>query len=339
MVSVFDNILQCKSISVVGMAKNTGKTECLNYILQGCARRHHPVGLTSIGLDGETLDQVTATDKPEISITRGTLFVTAEKLYHRRQVVSEIMDVSSQSTALGRLIMARAISPGKVMLAGPTATARLQSIIKQMQTAGAKTVFIDGALSRKSQGSPAITEGIVLTTGAALSPNIAELVRKTSFVYQLLNLPSASIKNTAFFLEKETGIYAVPDEKTCINLDIPSAFLLSKHREKIFAYGSTLFVNGAVSDQLLDFLRAQPSIRNTILIVRDFTRIFATPTSLRAYLQKGGQLQVLLRPHLLCICVNPWSPAGYILDSKQVREELEIALQIPVYDVKTMPFQ
>ena len=335
--SVFDEILENRSVSVVGMAKNTGKTECLRYILAGCAARGHLAGVTSIGIDGESLDQVTGTEKPEIVLSGGTLFVTAENFYRERRLTSEILDVGDIQTALGRLVVARAVTTGKAILAGPTATAQVRGVIRQLQDFGAQTVFVDGALSRKSLGSPAVTDAMVLTTGAALSPNIGELVRKTRFVYDLLQLPAFESPLVPGMLETESGIFAVTADGL-VDLGISSAFLLEQNKARLFGHGTKLFVSGAVGDNLFDFLRKQPQVADITLVLRDFTRIFASPVSVGAYLQKGGKIRMLMRARLLCICLNPWSPSGYVMDSERACGTLSEALGVPVYDIRKTPF-
>ena len=337
--SVFDEILANRSVSVVGMAKNTGKTECLRYILAGCAVRGHVAGVTSIGIDGESLDQVTGTEKPEIVLDEGTLFVTAENFYRERRLTSEILDIGNTQTALGRLVVARAVTTGKAILAGPTATGQVRGVIRQLHDLGAKTVFVDGALSRKSLGSPAVTDAMVLATGAALSPNLPELVRKTRFVYDLLKLPAFESPLVSEMLEIESGIRAVTNDGRLVDLGISSAFLLEKNKSRLFEQGTTLFVSGAVGDNLFDFLRKQPQIADITLVLRDFTRIFASPVAVYSFLQKGGKIRMLMGARLLCICLNPWSPTGYVLDSEKACAALSEALGLPVYDIRKTPFQ
>ena len=59
------DILRYKSISFVGMDKNAGKTETLNYVLSRLhSFNNKSVAVTSIGIDGETIDQVTKTSNP-----------------------------------------------------------------------------------------------------------------------------------------------------------------------------------------------------------------------------------------------------------------------------------
>ena len=332
--SLIEEVSRYKSVAVVGMEKNTGKTVCLNHVLRGCSRIGHPVGVTSIGIDGESCDQVTRTAKPEITLTAGTFFSTSEKFYHTRRLTAEVEGLSAWQTALGRLVTARSVTTGKVILSGPVTTGLLREVIAELQSLGARTVLVDGALSRKSLASPAITDAMILATGAALSTNLQELVRQTRFVYDLLQLPVADILCTAQLNRIEQGIWAVPEEGEPVDLDIPSALLLQQQKEKLYRHGGRVFVSGAVSDKLLDILRMQPEISHTELIIKDFTRVFATPQAVRAYLQKGGRMSVLCKPKLLAISINPWSPSGYTLHSDKLRDALAEVVDVPIVDVR-----
>ena len=130
---LIEELLHTGSCSVVGLEKNTGKTVCLNYILA-----HLPVGtrvaVTSIGLDGESQDQVTGTHKPEITLRRGMVFATSEKHYRMRRLCSELLDVSNERTALGRLVTARVLTEGKVMLSGPGSTAAVRRWMDEVRS-------------------------------------------------------------------------------------------------------------------------------------------------------------------------------------------------------------
>lgn len=171
----------------MGLAKNTGKTVTLNYLL-----RHLPsdvrVGVTSIGLDGESRDQVVGTEKPEIMLRAGSAFATTEKHYRERRLVAELMDVSDIPTALGRLVTARTLIEGKVIIAGPGSTEQLKRWMRTVEKE-VDLILVDGALSRMSLASPTVSEGMILATGAAYSANIDTLVRKTAYVVHLINLP------------------------------------------------------------------------------------------------------------------------------------------------------
>ena len=330
--TLLSQILSCRSLSIVGMAKNTGKTVCLNYVLDQLRTTDKVIAVTSIGLDGEKTDQVTQTEKPEVTLAAGTYFVTTEYHYRQRQLLSEICQLSEDTTSLGRLVTARVLQEGKAILAGPSSTGRIRSLIGELQELGVDLTIVDGALSRKSPASPAITDGLILSTGAAIAPDLNTIVAKTKFVYQLTQLPEYETAQRELMIQCEPGIYAVEDDQLH-RLPIASPLLFTKCKDKLFSKGDTLFVSGIVTDNMLDYLRVQPNVKDIVLIVKDFTKIFVTPFSLQGFLQKGGRLMVLKRPNLLAMCINPTSPSGFKLDSVQFRDALQAVIGVPVYDV------
>ncbi len=333
MSSLLSSILSCRSVSIVGMAKNTGKTVCLNYILEQLRATGKVVAVTSIGLDGERTDQVTRTEKPEVTLAAGTYFVTTEYHYRQRQLLSEVCALSEETTSLGRLVTGRVLQEGKVVLAGPSSTGRIRAMIERMQAMGVDLTVIDGALSRKSPASPAITDGLVLTTGAAIAPDMDTIVAKTKFVYQLTQLPEYETAERESMMQCDPGIYAVGDDGLR-RLPVASPLLFSKHKDELFTYGNTLFISGIVTDNMLDYFRMQPNVKDVLWIVKDFTKIFATPFGLRGFLQKGGRLMVLRRPNLLAVCVNPTSPSGFRVGSERLCDAIRQVVDVPVYDVK-----
>lgn len=331
--NLLSQITDCHSLSIIGMAKNTGKTVCLNYILEQLQTTSKTVAVTSIGLDGEKIDQITRTEKPEVELAAGTYFVTSEYHYRQRQLTAEICQLSEDRTSLGRLVTAKVLQAGRVILSGPATTARIRELIEELSALGVDLTIIDGALSRKSPASPAITDGLLLTTGAAVSPDIAAIVRKTEFVYRLTQLPVYPTTRRQQLVQSPSGIYAIGHD-TCHRLPIASPLLFTQCKDKLFAHGNTLFVSGIVTDAMLEYLRVQPNIGEITLVIKDFTKLFVTSFPLQSFLQRGGKIQVLLKPHLLAVCVNPVAPAGYTVDSLQLREALQAVIQVPVYDVK-----
>ena len=326
--------MSSNSIAIVGLAKNAGKTECLNYILRRVKNTGKRFALTSIGIDGESRDQVCQTPKPEIEVFEDMIFITSEMHYRDKRLVAEIMDVSTQQTSLGRLVTARAVSSGKVLLSGPADTGSLRTLIHDMKRWDVDTTIVDGALSRLSLSSPAVTEAMVLATGAALSCNIPQLVRKTKYVYDLICLNEAAPDIVRKLMAIEQGVWSIDDEGNIYDLDIPSVFMLENKKDDIFKHGNTLYVAGAISDKLLQFLRQQKQIREITLIMRDFTKMFASMETYYAFVKKGGTIQVLQKSKLLAVCINPQSPDGYCLDSDELRVAMQTSLGIPVYDVK-----
>ncbi|MDD3286272.1 hypothetical protein SDC9_18580 [bioreactor metagenome] len=317
------------------MEKNTGKTETLNYVLSClCSYNGVRVGITSIGIDGEKTDQVTKTQKPEINISKGTLFITSEHFYKQKEIVSNILSISKKGTSLGRLITAEAISQGKVLLAGASNTIWLKETIKELHNYKADVVLVDGALSRKSFGSPSITDAMILSTGAALSINLNTLVQKTNFVYRMTQLESIEKSLTKKLQDIDSGIYAIDLNGKIIDLDIPSILMIEQFKDRIFNYGKRIFVSGIITDKLIDFLKVQKNINDIEIIVKDFTRIFCKPENIDSYFKKGGKLKVVQPTNIIAITVNPTSPSGYNLNSKTLIDELKKHIPMPIYNIK-----
>ena len=328
------DILKYRSLSIVGLEKNTGKTVCLNYLLRRLDEMQVSTAVTSIGVDGEQVDSVFATAKPEIRLYEGMQFVTSERHYLLRQLVSRILAVDERRTALGRLLTAEVVVPGKILLSGAATTAVLRQQISQARNRGVHLTVVDGALSRLSLASPTVTDAMILATGAAVSPNLKILVSKTRFVFNLIKIPEAEDCIKENLQSIESGLWAVDSDGLPHDLGIASVFLLDKHEEGLFRYGNTLFASGAVSDRLLKYLASRPNIKDITLIARDFTKLFITPEVYAEYTRRGGRIQVLQRSNLVAICFNPTSPQGYRLNSQEACRILSDTLETPVYDVK-----
>lgn len=329
------DILNYRSVAVVGTEKNTGKTECLNYIIHRLHHHNPAMAITSVGVDGETCDQVTRTQKPEITIYAPMMFVTSETHFRQRRFTAEIVDVSGHSTSLGRLVTARALEQGKVLLSGPSDTATLTTTLDDLKARGITLTLVDGALSRKSLGSPAVTEAMILTTGAAWSASLPVLVRKTKFLCDLIALPETTPTLKALLTNRST-VCCVDDQGTVTDLGTGTVFGLEKTETELLQAGFTLFVPGALTDKLLNHLKVQKEVGRIRLIVRDFTRVFATQETVQQFLQRGGTLEVMLRTRLLAVCVNPTAPDGTILNSEQLREVLSEKIGLPVWDVRKL---
>lgn len=328
-----DEIKKYRSLSIVGLEKNTGKTVCLNYIL----RRLHETGfrcaVTSIGVDGEQVDSVYGSAKPEVTLYEDMLFVTSEKHYAQRRVVSEITAVDPRRTSLGRLVTARVVCGGKTLLSGAASTGMLRGQIEEFVRQGVPLTIVDGALSRLSLASPTVTEAMILATGAAVSPSLPQLISRTRFVCRLIAIAEVEPQLQSMLARLSGGLWGVDADGVAHDLGIQSVFLLDKQGTDLFRFGTTIFVSGAVSDRLLKFLAAQKQIADVCLVIRDFTKLFVSPETFNDYTRRGGRIAVLQSSHLVAICLNPTSPQGYTLHSETACKALSDALALPVYDV------
>lgn len=310
-----------KTLAIIGLEKNTGKTETLNFVVRHLKNRKK-ISITSIGTDGEEKDLVYGTLKPSVYVEPGFVYTTTEHFFRKKKVLSEILHVSLQSTATGRLVIARALESGKVIISGPPSVEWMKDVVAFMHKYS-NIVIIDGALSRFSQATPFIADGIILATGAAYSLNKSEIIKHTRYIYTLATLPTVD-EHTANVLDGLNGVYILSNGDWS-KAPIESALNISQ----LETFGKTfksIYISGALTDSILRYLHDKE------IIVRDFTKIFVSQETYNKY---KPDIKVLRNANIIGITVNPLSPNGYLLDSVSIIHELKSYLPtLPIIDVK-----
>lgn len=173
-----------KTLAIVGICKNAGKTSLLNYIL-----RSYPsicFGVFSTGIDGEEQDSVFQTPKPAVELPSGTLFCcdsnTLDALGGSVEVLEALPDPQRP------LWVARALHKLSSMITGP-ATLRDQISLGQLLLEfGADKVLVDGSLDRKSIALSPDVDAIALVAGASFGP-MEELETELGRLLKLSKLP------------------------------------------------------------------------------------------------------------------------------------------------------
>ena len=328
-----EELIKYKSCSIVGLEKNTGKTECFNYVLKRLPLDTKRIAVSSIGIDGETTDQVTQTSKPEIFLREGMYFGTSEKHYLMKRLSSELLEVSDESSSLGNIVIGKALTPGKILLSGPSSSSGLIRWMDEMKKYDIDLTIIDGALSRMSLASPTVSESMILATGAAYSANINTLVQKTAFVVQMINLDITSQENYNTFNDIKNGVWAIDEDGVLHDLKVASSLSTNINTDGLKKC-RTLFVSGALTDNFVNNIRQNKIFNETELVVRDFTKIFLTPMTYNSFVNGKRKITVLQKSKLIAVCVNPTSPNGIVLDSEKLCNTLSEAIKLPVYDLR-----
>ena len=353
-----EEFIKYKSCSIVGLEKNTGKTECFNYVLQRLPLETKRVAVSSIGIDGETTDQVTKTAKPEIFLREGMYFGTSEKHYLMKRLSSELLEISNENTSLGNIVIGKALTPGKILLSGPSSSSGLRRWMEEMKKYNIDLTIIDGALSRMSLASPTVSESMILATGAAYSANINTLVQKTAFVVQMINLDLASEENREIFNDIKNGVWAIDADtdidsdadidsdsdadimkgRRLVDLKVASSLSININTDGLKKC-KALFVSGALTDNFINHIRQNKIFNESEIVVRDFTKIFLTPMTYNSFVNGKRKITVMQKSKLIAVCVNPTSPNGIVLDSEKLCNTLSEAIKLPVYDLRTLSFE
>jgi hypothetical protein len=319
-----------RRLALVGLAKNTGKTETLAAILAEHAAAGSRVGVTSIGRDGEEHDVIDARiEKPRVRLAAGDLVASTGALLRASGVAYERLLRTGVRTPLGEVVVARLSQAGTVEVAGPSAAADVRAVSDAMAELGAGQVLIDGAIDRRAASSPAVADGLLMATGAILGTDIAQVVAATADAVDLVKLPRAEDVTgrggeERLALERRLVLSGEPAEIAALMGEHPRA--------------DTLLVDGALSERFLEGLlaaRRQRAGRELRVLAGDPTKVFLTRRGPDWYRRQGISIEVLDTIDLKAITVNPVAPQSHRFDSLELRELIEeVAGDVPVLDVR-----
>jgi hypothetical protein len=335
-------LARTRRVALVGLAKNTGKTETLAAILRELAEQSMPVGVTSIGRDGEEHDVIDARiPKPRIVLQAGSLVASTDALVRASGLAHERLAQTGVRTPLGEVVIARLEEQGAIEVAGPSAAKDLREVSEAMIGFGAEKVLIDGSIDRRAASSPAVANGLVIATGAVLSEDIEAIVTATKDAVDLVRLPAAARRGAARLdagandggaaigegdwvtLERRLALNAEPTEIAATLRDHPLT--------------STFAVEGALSERFLEGLlaaRTERAGRELRIVAGDPTKVFLSRRGPRWFARQGISIEVCETIELKAITVNPVAPQSHRFDSARLRELIEAAVpDVPVLDV------
>ena len=315
-------------IALLGMCKNAGKTTALNRLISEYRSCGRSLAVTSVGRDGERVDLVTGTEKPPIYMHEGMLAATASKLLPLSDISREILDVTDVATPLGRVVVFKARSGGYVQLAGPSAVSEMSRLRKQLNSLGARTVLIDGALNRRSPAAGAVDGACVLCAGASLNSDMSIVVSETAFVCRVLTLPEldecqwdTARRYTAFGNGSTESADTV--EQLCIIL------------KRINAERVTF--SGALTETaVLAITQCGVRLDGLIFIVEDSSRILIKKETFERIMASGADFKVRRGTTLAAVTVNPVSAGGWRFDADRFLDEMRRAAPVPVVDVERL---
>ena len=298
-----------RSLAVIGLVKNAGKTTVVNALLANC---HHLLGLTSLGLDGEAVDHLTGLAKPRIAPPAGTLVATTRGSLERSHYAMEVLEELPFHTPLGRVVVGRAGDAGQVEVSGPTTLAELRVTIARLQAHGAEQVLVDGAINRIGSASPRVSDGVVVATGGMVGDTIADVLETTAATLDLLLLQEVSDQMRALLaphLAQNARALSFDDAGGVTPLDVATVVGegVTVAREVARLGTSTLFIGGALTQEFVaDFTRVLPPRHELRVVVRDATVLVLPAADVQRFRARGIALEVLTPLRVLAVTANPF---------------------------------
>lgn len=335
---LYDLSKKYKSVSIVGMAKNAGKTTALNYLIEEAIDEGVALGITSTGRDGESQDLVTGTEKPRVYLDEDMLVAVPSLLFDMADAGLEVLKKTKYSTAIGELLICRVREAGYVQVAGPVINAEQKLLCDDMLNLGCDLILIDGAIDRKTIASPDTSDAIILSTGAVLSRKLKNVVDETAHVVNLYRSPELAPGPVRDAIEKnsfEEKIMLVTESGEVRKLDLLTGLgAASEINGSIDEDTAYIYIPGAFTTSVISDISLR-NLKQVQFVLKDPTKIFVSAMDWSRYRKKGFRLSVLKNIEIAAITVNPWAPAGYTFDNRFLLEEMQKAIpDIPVVDVR-----
>lgn len=348
-------------LAVIGLAKNVGKTTVTNHLLETFAGEnlYHAteLALTSLGLDGEATDALTGLPKPRYVPQAGLLVATIANLLQRAESEGAQFEYLLQlpgRTALGPVVLARVLRPGRIIIAGPTLLTDLRDTLDIVKGYNTRLSIVDGAINRLGAASADITDACIVCTGASAGTAPAQVARRTADLLARLAIPQTSRSDVYSNMLSDANqrrpgarLLAFPIEHSAeetnnfltVSMSEPAAeaqwiieqLQCSQQQTAFFLKGA---FTEELSRELLIRLSQQPGFRAE-LVVKDATKIFCHSAVLERLATRGLHIRVVNSIRTLAITINPYTPE-YQCTAQQLLDALVMELPVghpPVIDV------
>ena len=278
---------------ITGSAKNAGKTTFLNYAL--ARLRRGGAAFMTVGVDGEKHCALTALPKPRIEVFPEDVLVTTDRLAAVSDAEFEVLEVFPWQTVLGRTALFRIKRRGFVELAGPETNEQAGAVLDVVAARKlARTVLVDGALSRQTQ--VALRQGAGFVHVAKVEPqnftsacDELKLLAELSFVPVAGKAQRGALRLNGALTQMRAA--TVPSEAKDIVLEDYTKVFLAPQQWRKFSAGRRIFFGSLFQLRFIvavlkdvserDFSRALgPAVMSKILL-NPYCEGLLTPVSVK----------------------------------------------------------
>jgi hypothetical protein len=334
------------TIGIAGTAKNTGKTTTTISLLDHFTSQGIKLGLTSIGYDGESVDNVTGLPKPRLFVPSGVLVVTAERCLEVSSAKLSVIEILPIPTPLGNLVCTLVEREGLVVTAGPNQTRHVRTVREWLYRHGAELIIVDGALNRMAP--MAETDGFILATGASYKSDSQLVALDAHYLAETCNCLPVSQDYIQLLKMSSTMVWG----KNNKILASTNQFLIEpgdlEPLARVARQAVGFYCPGLITSTCLRRLLEIPFASEMICVLQDPTKILIAnePRLVHEFLhklRKMGSSVVYCNPlPLLAITVNPFYPQyryetnnyepAYV-ERLELKQRVAEASNVPVFDV------
>jgi hypothetical protein len=250
-----------KTISFVGSDKNAGKTTSMNHYVDSLLRSGfspNQICMTSIGLNGELIDEYEFSQKPSILLKKGQYFVTTGRHLINNAGKYETISILVPPHVSQPFVVGKALMEFPLCLEGPNEKTDLLKLKAKLQELlELKFLLVDGSIDRQFLANPLISDSFCFSL---LLSSRQQQNLKANTLLETIQFKECE-KSVKLLIERyledniKTLLISKNDELLHSGIQIPftdenlkKACLKNKNKDMC------LYLNGALSRTLYDFL-------------------------------------------------------------------------------------
>ena len=293
-----------KTWSFIGSDKNAGKTTVLNYVHRRLldTSGSGPICLTSIGINGEEVDNFEHLPKPRIPIFRGNWFITAAGQLSAFSGCYQPLRTFAPPRFRKEYLLGQAVSDFLPVLEGPN-TADEILLVKEALAPTLKQghLLIDGSIDRQFLGHPLISDAIFFAL--LISPR-PEQQRKAADLLFALTIPECGVAEKSLILGHlggESRSLLFDDRGELLYRGVTPPFLDAGLRDRCLqsrGKACLLYLNGALTRSLHALFAPWHTFR---IVLDNFTlyqNVSVSEGMARAFRPQLSLLQPVLVRHI-----------------------------------------
>lgn len=316
------SLLDADRLSLVGVAKNCGKTTTLMSLIEHRPDELAAPSLVSIGIDGEAEDALLGTKKPPVRVQKGQWVASAGRLLQRSTARVEYVQSLGVDTPVGRVYVCRVVDDGTVTLAGLRHRRELIRAVNALQQLGPGPVWVDGAYGRLMGAHPDVSRSVVVATGAVVADDITGVVERTDHLVSRLQTDPVADDAHRRAIEDavaQNRLLFVGDNGDTTAPSIRSAVTgLGEALDQFDGSIDAVAIPGLVSDRVAEQLL---TVDDATLLVPDPTVLHVDPGLWRR-LHDRWNVQVLHPVEPVAVSYNPTSVDGTGVDARRLHRAL-----------------
>lgn len=324
MIDYFKNISPQKTIAIVGISKNSGKTSFLNWFIYNL--NSEKIFVTTTGRDGEDTDLVTGQAKPKVYLPKNTFFTSFSYVINEQSSCLKVIKKLPNRVIGKELWLYKTLEDIKTEVVGPTTLREQEILVNNFDSDKLDYFIIDGSLDRKSICLSEKTTDIFLIIGASAGSysEIIEQAENLSYYTQL----------KSFSIEKNNTITYFLKNRKIVSTDLASIYSNESFISEILLNNPEwIYFPGAITDHSWNKLSKRFMEYQGKLIFEHPLNINIKFSELKRFL-RSKDLYTRLRFPISLVGVNSFSVYDMHIDADKLRSSIKkIFNDIPVIDI------